>query len=125
MFPGRTEALAKVVAIQLVAENLHYLRVLNLLTAHALRQSAFSDVTSAIAAFESMSGDAIADTSDTYTAFPSVEVPFYERTYTVLQGLTGDSGTVIRHLLPSIFGRYQHRFPDTFVRNVRVATRLL
>ncbi|CDQ46376.1 hypothetical protein BN1047_04283 [Mycolicibacterium neoaurum] len=125
MFPGRTEGLAKVVAIQLVADNLHYLRVLNLLTAHTLRQSALSDVTSAIAAFESMSGDAIADTSDTYTAFPIVEVPFYERTYTVLQGLTEDSGTVIRHLLPSIFGRYQHRFPDTFVRNVRAATRLL
>lgn len=117
--------LASIVALQLVPGNLHYLVALSLLTSYSLRDPEPSDVAGAIAAFESELGSTLAQMSELFTGLPVVEVPFFESSYTVLQGITTDSGIVIRHLLPAIFGRFQHQFPETYVRNVRAAARFL
>ncbi|WP_018599571.1 hypothetical protein [Mycobacterium sp. 155] len=122
---GDAERIARVVALQLVPSNLHYLAALSCLVSHSLREPVSSDVADSIAAIESKVGISVAQMSEAFTGLPVVEVPFFKSTYTVLQGITTDSGTVIRHLLPAIFGRFRHQFPETFVRNVDAAARFL
>jgi hypothetical protein len=119
------ERLAGIVALQLVPDNLHYLDALTRLTAYAVRHATGNDLAEAIADFESGAGLSLTQMRGTFTGFAAVEVPFFTRTHLVLQGLTGDAGIVVRHLLPAIFGRLRNRFPSTFIRNVDAAARFL
>jgi hypothetical protein len=119
------DPLAGVVALQLVPGNLHYLQALNGLAAFAARERSHSDPAAIIADYESREGRALSQMRALFGGFIAVEVPFFEHTYLVLEGLNTDAGVVVRHLLPAIFGRHRHRFPSEFVRNVQACAHLL
>jgi hypothetical protein len=121
-----TDPLARVVALQLVPANLHYLDALTQLTAFVARNSSSAgELADCIDSFESHKGRPLSQMRDVFKGFVAAEVPFLPGTYLVLQGLMTDAGVVVRHLLPAIFGRYRHQFPDAFTRNVEACARLL
>jgi hypothetical protein len=117
--------LAGVVALQLVPGNLHYLDALSRLASFAARDRSHIDAAAIIADYESREGRALSQMRSVFGGFIAVEVPFFEQTYLVLEGLNTDAGVVVRHLLPSIFGRHRQRFPSEFVRNVQACALLL
>ncbi|OAN36793.1 hypothetical protein [Mycolicibacterium iranicum] len=120
------EPLARVVALQLVPANAHYLDALTQLTAFAARDSSSTgELADYVSRIESYKGRPLSQMRGHFDGFLAAEVPFLPGTYLVLQGLMTDAGIVVRHLLPAIFGPFRDQFPDTFTRNVEACARLL